>query len=79
MTVVEYRALYAEQEGRCACCGTSHEDVTHKTFRHLVVDHDHASGAVRGLLCATCNIGLGQFQDNPDLLEAAARYLRSPQ
>ena len=41
----------------------------------LVVDHDHKSGEIRGILCNHCNRGLGHFRDNPDLLEFARMYL----
>ena len=54
------------QGGVCAICRTG-------TRRH--VDHDHATGAVRALLCFNCNGGLGQFRDDPCLLHAAALYV----
>jgi len=52
----------------CQVCGTR---------TRLVVDHDHDTGAVRGLVCPQCNVGLGMFKDTPSLLESAARYLRA--
>ena len=40
-----------------------------------VVDHDHETGDVRGVLCNPCNIILGKAKDNPDILKNAANYL----
>jgi len=58
-----------DQEGLCAICrGPSGR-------RALGVDHDHTTGAVRGLLCSTCNSGLGGFRDNAALLIEAIVYL----
>lgn len=65
-------AMAAAQDHRCAICGRPEEDFS----KALAIDHDHATGAVRALLCEHCNNGLGRFQDDPELLERAAEYLR---
>jgi hypothetical protein len=59
------------QDNKCAIC--SKECITGK---RLCVDHDHETGQIRDLLCTNCNQGLGKFQDDPQLLEKAADYLR---
>lgn len=62
----EFYRLADEQVGLCAIC---------RTAPALCVDHDHATGRVRGLLCQMCNRALGHFRDRPDLLLAAREYL----
>lgn len=57
------------REAGCSICGKTDD---------LVIDHCHDKSHVRGVLCRTCNIGLGMFHDNPDNLESAIRYLASP-
>ena len=63
-----YWTLWREQNGLCAICGEEPE-------RDLVVDHCHMHGHVRGLLCGSCNSGLGFFRDSASALCAADRYL----
>ncbi len=74
LTAAEVEDLYQRQEGRCCIC---REARVLRTKAGLYVDHDHATGKVRGLLCANCNAGLGHFRDNPTLLRNAALYLEA--
>ena len=64
--------LMGEQDGRCAICQLEHPKTLH-------VDHCHDSGVVRGLLCDTCNRGIGYFAEDADRLRAAARYVEGHQ
>ena len=77
VTLADYETLHNEQDGKCAICKGTPSGLG-ATERRLHVDHDHLTGAVRGLLCENCNRGVGMFQDNPDLLTLAAAYLLQP-
>ncbi len=66
-----YHRLWSEQEGRCAIC----QGAPVAPGEVLCLDHDHATGQIRGLLCRRCNAGLGYFLDQPGRLTAAAAYL----
>ncbi len=63
--------MLASQDGKCAICGTT------DTGKHMnfCIDHDHATGKIRSLLCNFCNAGLGHFRDNPQLLRKGADYI----
>lgn len=74
ITHVDYERILKRQAGRCAICRRA--TASDRRSKRLGVDHDHATGAVRGLLCGACNIGLGMFGDNVDRLRAAVTYLR---
>lgn len=66
-----FAAMLADQGGKCAVCSTP--EPRGKSDWH--VDHDHATGIVRGILCITCNIALGMLHDDPARCRAAAEYL----
>ncbi len=72
ITHEERDTLLARQGGVCAICGTS--DPGAKRGWH--VDHCHSTGRVRGILCPNCNVGLGNFRDQPHLLTRAIDYLK---
>lgn len=74
ITLLQYEALVAECGNECAVCKGGPSGVGRAGI--LYVDHDHATGDVRALLCAKCNIMLGGSRDNPETLEAGAAYLR---
>lgn len=62
-----YRKMIEVQNNECLICDQP----------AAVIDHDHKTNEVRGLLCAGCNRGLGGFKDNPESLMRAAAYLVS--
>ncbi len=70
----EYDRLLCLQSGVCAICKRPEACKRRGKILPLSVDHDHATGKVRGLLCTICNRGLGCFKDNPELLRSAAAY-----
>lgn len=75
LTVADYRAMFAAQDGNCAICGEAETAQREGRRQSLSVDHDHETGEVRGLLCLRCNTGLGLFLDDPLRLLAAIEYL----
>jgi hypothetical protein len=62
------KAREARQIKECIICGETQG-------QQLAIDHDHRTGGVRGALCNRCNLGLGHFRDDPELLRLAALYL----
>ncbi|MBK7092444.1 MAG: endonuclease VII domain-containing protein [bacterium] len=71
ITVEQYYAMHESQNGVCAICGGN------SSSGRLRVDHCHSTGKVRGLLCDSCNLGLGKLGDTAKSLEKALLYLRA--
>lgn len=69
LSVEEHERLLVLQEYKCAICGKDGGTA-------LVIDHNHVTGVVRGLLCKGCNTMLGLAKEGTDLLEKAIEYLR---
>ena len=67
LTEQEYNEMVCKQDNRCKLCGVKYDK--------LVIDHNHETGKVRGLLCYACNSGLGLLQDDANLLRKAADYV----
>lgn len=75
ITLAQYQAMHDAQGGLCAICGKPERATRNGGVKMLAVDHCHARGHIRQLLCASCNTGLGGFGDDPLVLRAAAAYL----
>lgn len=74
ISIDDYDRMSATQGHKCAICGSKSSGGNKSRF---CVDHDHETGQVRALLCNKCNQGIGLMQDDPDLLEKAADYIRA--
>lgn len=71
ITKTTYAKMLIAQNYKCAICRTLATELK----KELAVDHNHETHAIRGLLCARCNVGLGYFRDNIKTLTAAIKYL----
>lgn len=79
LEIGEFEAWWISFRGKCGICLRElkrSEGKGNKTDS-VVVDHDHSTGKIRGLLCAACNTGLGMFRDNIINLEKAIKWLKS--
>lgn len=74
ITLSEYEEKVKNQQNKCAICKTENPSYGH--VKRFSVDHCHATGRVRGLLCTRCNKGIGFFKDDINLLSQAIQYLR---
>lgn len=80
LTVEQVLEMEAQRNNRCDICGKE-EYVKGSTgkVKSLAIDHDHATGRIRGLLCNNCNRAIGLLGKSPGLLERALRYLKEPE
>lgn len=77
MTLEEYNDILDSQDGVCASCGHLEEGSNQYGYVSLAVDHDHATGKRRGLLCMRCNRALGMLRDDAIIIERLLNYRKS--
>ena len=73
ISIFEFYTILREQDGRCAICRREFDAIS---LKKIHIDHCHDLGHVRGLLCSSCNIGLGMFQDDENVVVCASKYLK---
>jgi hypothetical protein len=71
MTLDQWNQMFMDQKGCCAIC---EEHVSKLKTKELCVDHDHSTGEIRGLLCHSCNRGIGLLKDSPEILSKTLVY-----
>ena len=71
ITQEDFNDMFIKQGGKCKICGKHQSDLK----KTLSVDHDHGTGKIRGLLCTQCNLGIGYFYDNIEMLQSVINYL----
>lgn len=74
ITEEQFNLMVAEQNNRCAICGTSEPGGNANKWH---IDHDHQTNRVRKLLCAKCNMGIGHLNDDPAIIAQSFFYLTS--
>ena len=74
LSYLQYKNLWEKYKNGCGICGR-----VSNGYKRLCIDHNHSTNTVRGLLCGRCNIAIGQFEDNPELLAKAIAYLKENQ
>lgn len=76
ITPETYVKMLESQNGVCAICHQPETRIFRGLVSNLAVDHDHITGAVRGLLCFKCNSGIGALRDDPAVITRAAEYIK---
>ena|SRR5437867_2203783 len=75
ITIDDYQRMLDAQGGVCKICGRSSAENDKLTWGRLVIDHDHKTGRIRGILCKRCNYAIGLMEDSVDILKKAGEYL----
>lgn len=73
ITIEKFDEMLDDQGGKCAICAV----VFDSDGRSPAVDHNHSTGATRGILCSTCNSALGRVEAVPDWCASALAYLKN--
>ena len=77
MSIKEYNVIFLKQKGKCRICNKAETMKSlNGEIKWLACDHNHNTGKIRGLLCSSCNTGLGKMGDSIKNLKSAIEYLK---
>lgn len=76
ITLEDYENKLKEQDGCCSICGSKDPCNRSKKKQYFCIDHDHATGKVRGLLCGLCNSALGFVREQEEILNNMILYIQ---
>jgi hypothetical protein len=77
ISIDDYNHLFLKQKGKCDICDKAESQLdTNGKVKWLSVDHNHDTSEIRGLLCNSCNTGIGKLGDSIKVLENAIKYLK---
>jgi hypothetical protein len=75
-TPASFAIALSEQEGKCAICKKSLTFGKKQASTQACADHEHSDiPKPRGILCTNCNLGIGNLQDDPEIMRAAIAYV----
>ena len=77
ISIDDYNHIFLKQRGLCAICTKPESTIDKKgNIKWLAVDHNHTTQEIRGLLCSSCNTGIGLLGDSEKVLKSAIKYLK---
>lgn len=80
ISFLEYKNMIEKQNNLCIICNKSETSIAKSgVTKTLAIDHCHKTGKIRDLLCSKCNVGLGNFNDDIELIKKAILYLEKHQ
>lgn len=77
ITLEDYENMFTKQKGCCKICNTHISKINKGKKKNLCVDHCHDTKRIRGLLCDSCNRGIGLLKDDVNVVKSALQYLEN--
>jgi hypothetical protein len=77
ISLEQYKSLLLDQKNQCGICNRKFDSSNHTDSKYPCVDHNHTNGIIRGILCRSCNSGIGGLKDDPIFLQNALLWIQN--